>query len=403
MEFKYEKRFENNEKWYTVGIVRGLIKDEELYAVEVMDPAGKELCDKDEWKVGRVAIAVFGITKSEYELFSENIEAFDELVERLKRDIPKDRLFAEKNCVRKTDRCETIDENNEFKTYIGEKIKKTAPNNMKDVGAVISEILNSPKICVAYSSETERPVLNVINDKANLILTPNEEDMDRFIKSQKKVYKKVFIGDVINSENEESIFSYFYKTGINMMGFLLPDMRVLNFPMEAVLNSSEFKAKRNESISNPSLDRNITCFYQLLRTVIKDDNNKETFNKNMSFLDIRIMEEILNSRFLLGQKANKTDEGKIEFELPVVMQNETGEKLIPVATSDREYIVHNESFEKVVINYSNLCEVVKKNGLSGFVINMKSKCSYKVNTQKMEQIEKFKIWRDEQIKKSQEQ
>ena len=33
MEFKYEKKFENNEKWYTVGIVRGLIKDEEVYAV----------------------------------------------------------------------------------------------------------------------------------------------------------------------------------------------------------------------------------------------------------------------------------------------------------------------------------------------------------------------------------
>lgn len=402
MEFKYEKKFENNEKWYTLGIVRGLIKDEEICAVEVMDPAGKELCDPDEWKVGSVAVAVFGITEEEYNLFLQNREAFDELIEKLKRDIPKDRLFAEKNCVRKKDRCETIDKNNEFKKYISGKIKKSVPGDIKTPAEVIYEVLGASKICVAYSSETEKPLLNVINDKANLLLTVNEEDMDKFVKTQKNVYKKVFLGDVINSENEESIFSYFYDTGINMMGFLLPDMRVLNFPMQAVLNSPEFKGKKREGVSNPELDRSITCFYQLVRTTSPEDKNKEAFNKNMSFLDIKIMEEVLNSKFLLAQRVKKSEDGKVEFELPVVRQNETGENLIPVATCDREYFSHNEGFEKVVINYSNLCDVIKQNGLSGFVMNVKSKCSYKINNQKIEQIEKFRVWREEQIKKIKE-
>lgn len=400
MEFKYEKRFENNEKWYTVGIVSGLAKDEELYAVEVMDPAGRELCDTSEWKIGSVAVAVFGITEDEFNLFFKDIQAFDALVDRLKADIPKDRLFAEKNCVRKTDRKETIDENGEFKKYIGEKIKKNTPEFTTSPKEIINELLGASKICVAYSSVTDRPVLNVVNDKANLILTPDEKLMDTFVKSQPNLYKKVFLEDVINSEKEESVFSYFYKIGINMMGVLLPDNRVLNFPMEALLNSEGFKSKKNEmAVSNPALDRNITCFFQLFRTHKPDDSNREAFNKNMSFLDIRIMEEALSAKYLLAQRAKKHEDGKIEFELSVVQQNETGERLIPVASCDEELVLMGEGFQKIVVGYDKLCEAVKGSGVSGFVINVKSKCSYKINTAKMEQIEKFRAWKEEQIKK----
>ncbi len=402
MEFKYEKRFENNENWYTVGIIRGLIKDEEIYAVEIMDPAGKEMCDPDEWSPGNVAVAVFGITEAEYNMFSEDIKAFDELVQKLKRDIPKDRMFAERNCVRKSDRKATIDENNEFKQYMEAKIKKAVPNAGLNPKELIEQLLNAEKICVAYSSVTARPVLNVVNDKANLIMTLDEALMDKFVESQKNIYKKVFLKSVINSENEDSVFNYFYKMGINMLGFLLPDNRVLNMPMEALIKSESFKSKKLEGIYNPVLERSVTCLYQLLGTVKDEDKNNENFKKNTNYLDIKIMEEALGAKFILGQKAKKLEGGKVEFALSVVERKETGEKLIPAATCDEEFFVQGEGFEKISVSYDQLKDVVEKSGVDGFVVNCRSKCAFKFTKQKMEQVEKFRAWRDEQIKKAEE-
>ena len=402
MEFKYEKRFENNENWYTVGVIRGLVKDEEVYAVEVMDPAGKEMCDPDEWSPGNVAIAVFGITEAEYNMFSEDINAFDELVERLKRDIPKDRMFAERNCVRKSDRKDTIDENGEFKKYMEAKVKRAIPNAGLNPKELIVQILDAEKICVAYSSVTARPVLNVVNDKANLIMTLDENVMDKFVAAQKNLYKKVFLKSVINSENEDSVFNYFYKTGINMLGFLLPDNRIMTIPMEAIINSEAFRAKRLEGVYNPVLERCVTCLYQLLGTVKEEDKNSENFKKNTQYLDIKIMEESLGAKFIIGQKAKKHEDGRVEFALSVVERKETGERLIPAATCEEEFFVQGEGFEKITVSYDQLKDVVEKSGVDGFVVNCRSKCAFKFTKQKMEQVERFRAWRDEQIKKAEE-
>lgn len=397
MEFKYEKRFENNEEWYTVGVIKGLIKDEEIYAVEIMDPAGKIMCDPKKWSPGSVAVAVFGITDDEYNLYSEDVEAFTKLVERLKTDIPKDRMFAERNCVRTTDRKNTIDEDGKFKKYVEEKVKKHAPNLEESPGAVMSRLLSAKKICVAYSTDTDRPVLNVVNDRANLILTEKEEVMDNFLKNQPNLYKKVFLENAINKEGEHSLFVYFYKIGINMLGYLFADNRVLNFPMEAIIKSEEFRANKPGGVANPELERYVTCLYQLLRTTkLEDEKSKEMFNKNMSFLDVKVMEKAIEGQFLLAQKAVKHDDGKVEFSLSVVEQKETNERFLPVATCDEEFVAGGEGFQTVVVSYDQLVDVVNKSGLSGFVVNCKSKCSFKFNKLKIEQVEKFRAWKAEQ-------
>lgn len=404
MEFKYEKRFENNEEWYTVGVIKGLLKDDEIYAVEVLDPAGKIMCDPEKWSPGNVAVAVFGITDDEYDLFSKDVLAFTRLVERLKADLPKDRMFAEKNCVRTTDRKDTIDEDGKFKKYVEEKVKKHSPNLKESPGMIISRLLNAQKICVAYSTDTDRPVLNVVNDNANLILTEDEAVMDAFLKNQPNLYKKVFLENAINKQNEHSLFVYFYKIGINMLGYLFPDNRVLNFPMEAVIKSEEFKANKPAGVANPELERYVTTLYQLLRTAKLDDEKaKEAFNKNMSYLDVKVMEKALGGQFLLAQKAIKHDDGKIEFTLPVIEQKETNEKFIPVFTCDEEFVANGEGFERVVISYDQLKEAVKNSGLSGFIVNCKSKCSFRFNKQKLEQVEKFREWKTEQEAKTPEE
>ena len=400
MNFKFEKRFENNENWYTVGVVSGLIEGEELYAVEVLDPAGKQMCDPDEWSPGNVAVAVFGITEAEYNMYSENTPAFDALVERLKSDIPKDRLFAERNCVRKTDRKETIDENGEFKQYMSTKTKTTQGAVKINPRDFILSVLGSEKICVAYSSVTNRPVLNVVNDKANLIMCLDESRMDEFVAKQKNLYKKVFLQNVINPENGDSVLVYFNKIGINMLGFLLPDNRVLNIPTEAFINDEAFCAKKPEGVQNPLLDRCVMSLFQLLGNATPEQQQEETFKKNINYLDVKIMEETLGGKFLLGQKVRKTDDGKVEVNICVVQRKETGEKLIPTATCDDEFSVPDESYEKIVVNYDQLRDVVLKSGVDGFVVNSRSKCAFKFTKQKLEQVEKFRAWRDEQIKKA---
>lgn len=398
MEFRYEKKFENNEQWYTVGVIKELIKDEEIYAVEVMDPAGRIMCDAEKWTPGNVAVAVFGITDDEYNLFSEDIDAFSNLVERLKTDIPKDRLFSERNCVRQVDRKNTIDENGKFKKYLEEKVKKHAPE--KTPGMVISKLLSAQKLCVAYSADTDRPVLKIVNDNANLILTENEETMDKFLENQSNLYKKVFSEDEINTEGKDSIFVYFYKIGINMLGYLFEDNRIMTFPMEAVIKSYEYKANKPSGVANPELDRYATALFQILRTAkLDDEKSKETFNKTVGYLDMKITEKIIDGQFLLGQKLIQHKDGTAEASLSVIEQKETKEKLLPVASCDEEYNITDESFKGISVSYEKLKEIVEKSGLAGFVVNCGSKCTIKFNRQKIEQAEKFKKWREAQEKK----
>ena len=83
-------------------------------------------------------------------------------------------------------------------------------------------------------------------------------------------------------------------------------------------------------------------------------------------------------------------------------QNESGEKYIPVATCDEEYMAGGEGYQKIVLGYDKLKEVIEASKLDGFVANCKSKCAFRFNKQKMEQIEKFRAWRDEQIAKQAE-
>ncbi len=395
MEFKYEKKFENNEKWYTLGTVSGIDGMGQLYAVEVMDPAGKELCDRDEWKPGSVAVAVFGITEDEYKTFETDIEEFDILVEKLKKDIPKDRLFAERNCVRKTDRQDTIDDG-KFRNYMAQKMK----NNINAaVGGIVKNILNAEKLCIAYSDVTERPAINVNNDMVNVVLSMDEAAIDSFVSTQQHIYKKVFFKDAINGENEDSVFAYLAKIGVNLIGLLLPDKKVVNIPINALFNSPDFRAKKpDEMFCNPMLDRYITSFLQLLRTVRPTEENRDNINNSAKFLDVKIMESLIDAKFLLSQRAVKKEDGKVEFIISVVEQKETGEKLVPVATIDEEY-KPVEGNDKVIVTYAHLEELVLKSNLSGFVINCNSKASYKVNKVKIEQVAKFKQWRDEQKQK----
>lgn len=402
MEFKYEKKFENNENWYTVGLVKGIVSNADLYAVEIMDPAGKELCEKDEWKPGVVAIALFGITEDEYNMFSSDREAFDELVKTLKRDIPRDRLFAEKNCVRKTDRKPTIDADNEFKKFVEEKMKGQASANQETPAKIMSRLLSAEKIHVAYSNVTGRPVLNIANDKVNLILTEKEEVMDKYISKQQGLFKKTFLNPAINTKGYDSVYVYFYKIGINMLGYLVSDNMVGAFPMEALIKSDEYVANPPAGNANPLLDRYITSLFQFARTTKVTDENKEMFNKNMRILDIKVMEQAMDAKFILSQLATKTEDGKVEFKLSVVEQNETGEKYIPVATCDEEYIAGGEGYQKVILGFDKLKEVITASKLDGFVVNCKSKSAFKFNKQKIEEIDKFREWRAEQMAKQAE-
>lgn len=361
--------------------------------MEVMDPAGRIMCDSEKWTPGNVAVAVFGITDDEYNLFSEDVAAFSSLVERLKTDIPKDRLFSERNCVRQTDRKNTIDENGKFKKYLEEKVKKHAPENT--TGMLISKLLSSQKLCVAYSVDTDRPILKVVNDNANLILTENEETMDKFLENQPNLYKKVFLADEINTEGKNSVFVYFYKIGINMLGYLFDNNRVMTFPMEAIIKSDEYKANKPSGLANPEFDRYTTALFQILRTVnLDDEKTKEIFNKNVGYLDMKITEKVIDGQFLLGQKLLQHKDGSAEASLSVIEQKETKERLLPVASCDEEYTIKDESFTRIPVSYERLKEIIEKSGLSGFVINCSSKCTVKFNKQKIEQAEKFKKWRE---------
>ena len=399
MEFKYEKEYEDFEKWYTVGTATGIIENESIYAVEIMDPAGGVLCDRDVWKSGEVAVAVFGITDKEFELFSSNKEEFDLLVERLKAKIPKDRLFAERNCVRKIDREDTIDENGEFSKYISAKIKKKVPDIGITPREAIKNVLLCDKLCVAYSKVTDRPVLNIMNERAGMVLSVDEALMDEFIKIQ-PAYKKVFLKDMINSDTEDSVFILFLKLGINMVGYLLPDNKVLNIPIAAFFGSEDYKSRKPENIfCNPMLDRHITAFIQVVKNSTQTEEAKKTTANVLKALDIKIMESLIGGRFVVKRKLEKAEDGSMRVNVPVVENKQTHERLIPVATMEEEISGPDEGYENSIVDYKTLIDMVNKTGMAGFIINCQSKCGMRFDKNRISAVANFEKWIEENKEK----
>ena len=98
---------------YNIGIIESL----NLYVMEVTDSTGFIMGIPGETSKDKPAVAVFGITKEEFDLKDTDTEKLDDLAFELMHKIPKDRIIAENN-LRKDCREETIDDGK----YASEKV-----------------------------------------------------------------------------------------------------------------------------------------------------------------------------------------------------------------------------------------------------------------------------------------
>ena len=107
MELRFNVTYTNEDLKYAIGTVGP--KGAEDYAIRVVDPTHIIMTDHETLTPGTDPSALFGLTEEEYNWKDTDPEKLDDLAQKLRTDIPKDRLIAERDGVRKKDRVESID------------------------------------------------------------------------------------------------------------------------------------------------------------------------------------------------------------------------------------------------------------------------------------------------------
>jgi len=409
MELRFRTTYVNDELKYAVGLVGPAGAEE--YAMRVIDPTHIIMTDPETWTPGTDPSALFGMTEEEYNWKDTDLEKLDELAQKLRTDIPTDRLLAERDGVRKKDRVESID--------YGKYVRYRKERNERRRDEMIARMLNAEELYCMYCGETNKPYvfqysfLQMFEDKAVAMELANE-----YRKRNIPLLVSTFTRDQFNRENEKSVFQELQVLGYPIIMFFDAEKRQGMLPIKEIVKHSAYIGQKNNLIyGNPHLDFAMTNLFQFLRTPNNIDRSdpdkfKEAVAKTLAFMESRFVEALSDARFLIPTKA--MPDGKV---IPAMIKmsqkkpaapaaegaeeaakteaaEETVEKnFLPVFTNGMEFVSDKDQFKAAVVPLDDIIKMVRELKLDGILINMKSKCAMPCGEERFAQVEKFREWK----------
>ncbi|MBQ3065015.1 MAG: SseB family protein [Clostridia bacterium] len=411
MEVKFNATYVNKDLEYALGVVGP--RGSEEYVMRVTDSVHIIMTDRENWTPGSDPIAIFALTEEEYNWKDTDPEKLDDLAQKLRTEIPLDRLISEQNGVRKKDRAETIDYG-KYTRYKKELIQQRQH-------AAAEKILTAEELYCMYCNETGKPYLlpsgaiQVFEDKTMAMETANE-----LRKINLPLIVMNFKKDLYNKEESRSVFQELIVLGFPVMMFVDAEKRQTVLPLQLLIKHEAFLGQKNNVIyGNPKLDVSITHMFQFMRTpnmIDKSDPEKykEIVRKRVLFMESRIVEALSDARFLVPTKDAPT--GKISTpilkaqpqrpEMPKDAQEGAEEtaaaqeplpekQFLPVFTNSLEFASENNKFKAAVLPYDKVLEIVRANKLDGIMINMHSRIALPCTEERFKQVEAYRAWKAE--------
>ncbi len=408
MELKFTATHVNDDLKYAAGIIGN--PGAEDYVIRVIDPTHIIMTDPESWTPGTDPSAIFGITEEEYNWKDTDPEKLDDLAQKLRTDIPKDRLIVEKDGVRKKDRVESID--------YGKYVRWRKERNEKRRDEIIGRMLSAENLYCMYCGETNKPFIfrysyMLLYEDKNVAM----EQANEFRMRNVPLLVSTFTKDQFNKEDAKSVFQELMVLGYPLIMFCDAEKRQSILPIKEIIKHKDYLGQKNNLVyGNPKLDFAITNLFQFLRTPNNMDRSdpekfKEAVAKQFAFLESRIVEAMSDARFLVPTK--QTDDGKVttpvlrtqpkkpenteeEAQTTALPENDENVKqFLPVFTNGMEFVSDKNQFKAAVLPYDAVIEMVKNGNLDGIILNMKSRCSLPCDENRFKQVEAYRQWKAE--------
>ena len=197
MKIGFKTTYVNDELKYSVGLAGPAGMED--YAMRVVDPTHIIMTDPETWTPGTDPSALFALTEEEYNWKDTDLEKLDELAQKLRTDIPTDRLLGESEGVRKKDRVESID--------YGKFVRYRKDRNEKRRDEMITRMLNADELYCMYCGETNKPYvfqysyMQMFEDKALAMELANEYRMRNI-----PLLVATLNRNMLNAENAKSFY-----------------------------------------------------------------------------------------------------------------------------------------------------------------------------------------------------
>lgn len=410
MEIKFKATYVNEDLKYAVGVIGA--PGAEDYVIRVLDPTHIIMTDPETWTPGTDPSAMFGITEEEYLWKDTDHEKLDDLAQKLRTDIPKDRLIAEKDGVRKKDRAESID--------YGKYVRYRKERNEQRRDAAIARMLSAEELYCMYCGETNKPFVfqysyMLMYEDKNIAM----EQANEFRKRNVPLLVSTFTKEQYNKEETKSVFHELMILGYPLILFFDAEKRQTMIPIKDIIKHKDFIGQKNNLIyGNPKLDFAITNLFQFLRTPNNMDRSdpekfKQAVTRQIAFLESRVVEAMSDARFLVPTK--QLEDGKVTTPVlrtqPKKQENAEGaadgakdapkteeaavKQFLPVFTNGMEFYSENNQFKAAVLPYDAVVEMVKNGKLDGFLLNMKSRCAMPCGEERFKQVEDYRTWKAE--------
>ncbi|MBQ4290766.1 MAG: SseB family protein [Clostridia bacterium] len=411
MEIKYRVIWANEDLHYSVG----LLDPNDDPALRVTDPTHIIMTDHEKWTPGTDPAALFGITDEEYAWKDSDPDKLDELAQKLRTEIPKDRLIAEQNGVRSKDRVESID--------FGKYVRYRRALNEERKKDVIDRLLSTEKLHIMYFNETGRPA--VFGYRFVMVFEDRETALDAANEYRKRNYPvlvNTFTVDQYNKENARSVFQELAIRGFGTILFTDAGKKQSLLSVKDILNHPGFVGLKNNTVyGNPALDFAITNVFQLMRTPLHLDGKdpekaKQTLTAQISFCEGRVVEAMSDARLLVPGKSDSqgnlttpvlklkprdVPESSEDGSAPAAKEENT-KSFLPVFTNGMEFFVEDDSFKAVIMTVDEIRELVDQAGLDGFLINVKSRCALPCGPERFRQIDDYRSWKAKADKEAKE-
>lgn len=415
MELKFKATHVNDDLKYAAGVIGN--PGAEDYVIRVIDPTHIIMTDPETWTPGTDPSAIFGITEEEYGWKDSDVDRLDDLAQKLRTDIPKDRLIHESEGVRKKDRVESID--------YGKYVRWRKERNEKRRDEIIGRMLAAEELYCMYSGETNKPFVfqgsyMLLYEDKNVAM----EQANEFRKRNIPLLVSTFTRDQFNKEDTKSVFQELIVLGYPVIMFFDAEKRQSMVPVKEIVKHKDFIGQKNNLIyGNPKLDFAMTNLFQFMRVphpmpqnLSEEDQQKfkDAFVKQVSFMESRVVEALSDARFLVPTK--QLDNGQVttpvlrmspkkaegaEGEEPkaedTAKENEAVKQFLPVFTNGMEFVSDKNQFKAAVLPYDAVLEMVRNGKLEGIIINMKSKCSMPCGEERFKQVEAYRAWKAEHM------
>ena len=414
MKIGFKTTYVNDELKYSVGLAGPAGMED--YAMRVVDPTHIIMTDPETWTPGTDPSALFALTEEEYNWKDTDLEKLDELAQKLRTDIPTDRLLGESEGVRKKDRVESID--------YGKFVRYRKDRNEKRRDEMITRMLNADELYCMYCGETNKPYvfqysyMQMFEDKALAMELANEYRMRNI-----PLLVATLNRNMLNAENAKSFYQELSVLGYPVIMFFDSEKRQAMIPVKDIIKHKAYVAQKNNLVyGNPKVDFAMTNLFQFMRTPNNIDRSdpekfKEVVTKTLAFMESRFVEALSDARLLIPTQA--TPDGKV---LPAIVKmsqkkpaapaeegaeaaaqteaaaEEVIEKnFLPVFTNGMEFNSDKDQYKAAVLPLDDLIKMVRELKLDGMLINMKSKCAMPCGEERFAQVEKYREWKAEHL------